>query len=71
MNELMPKTSAGHSRSLGFHTLESEAPLLDTLCLATAGEAEATVRRERTTKIKPTPHSIEIIKQLIEFIQNL
>ncbi len=71
MTEVKPRTSSGCSRSGIYRSSDTEAGLLDALCLATVGEAEATIKRDRHTKLKPTTHSIEIVKQLIEFIQGL
>jgi hypothetical protein len=71
MTELKPKTTGGPSCSVSFHTLDAEGGLLEALCLATAGDVDAPGHRERLKKAKPAPHSIEIVKQLIEFIKTL
>jgi hypothetical protein len=71
MTEFIPKASTGGGRLVNYQALDTEASLLDVLCLATTGESEAVVRRERQTKVKPTQQSIEIVRRLIEFIQAL
>jgi hypothetical protein len=71
MTELKPKPSGGRGYSVNFRPRDAESGFLEALCLTTPGESELALRRERPAKLKPAQHSIEIVKQLIEFIQAL
>jgi hypothetical protein len=71
MTENKPKTITGRRPSMSFSALDTEAGLLDGLCLATAGEAEVPLKRKCLKKARPNQHSVEIVKQLIEFIKTL
>jgi hypothetical protein len=62
----IPPSHAIVSRSFG-----AEGALLESLPFVLVSDLNATEENRQTTGIKTTAHSIQIVKQLIEYIKTL
>jgi hypothetical protein len=71
MSELESGTAIHHNRSVVSRSYAAEGALLENLSFALVSDPGVVEEQRQACAIEATPDSIQIVKQLIEFIKTL